>query len=136
MTIQGNKMKGADNEHENSAETLLQSGQAWNGQQIEHYPAGKPEITVMKMTIPAHSELPWHTHPMPNTAYILSGSLIIEDKTGGETKTFNAGEAFNESIDIAHRGFTTDQPAELIIFYAGAEGMDLSIPLPGEEAEY
>ncbi|WP_210080808.1 cupin domain-containing protein [Pantoea endophytica] len=126
----------ADNEHENSAETLLQSGQAWNDQHIEHYPAGKPEITVMKMTIPAHSELPWHTHPMPNTAYILSGSLTIEDKASGETKTFNAGEAFNESIDIAHRGFTTDQRAELIIFYAGVEGMELSIPLPGEKAEY
>nr|WP_277977550.1 cupin domain-containing protein [Pantoea endophytica] len=135
MTIQGNEMS-ADNEHENSAETLLQSGQAWNVQHIEHYPAGKPEITVMKMTIPAHSELPWHTHPMPNTAYILSGSLTIEDKASGETKTFNAGEAFNESIDIAHRGFTTNQRAELIIFYAGVEGMDLSIPLPGEEAEY
>nr|WP_255610233.1 cupin domain-containing protein [Pantoea sp. DY-17] len=135
MTIQGNEMS-ADNEHENSAETLLQSGQAWNGQHIEHYPAGKPEITVIKMTLPAHSELPWHTHPMPNTAYILSGSLTIEDKASGETKTFNAGEAFNESIDIAHRGFTTDQRAELIIFYAGVEGMELSIPLPGEEAEY
>ena len=135
MTIQGNEMS-ADNEHENSAETLLQSGQAWNGQHIEHYPAGKPKITVMKMTLPAHSELPWHTHPMPNTAYILSGSLTIEDKASGETKTFNAGEAFNESIDIAHRGFTTDQRAELIIFYAGVEGMELSIPLPGEEAEY
>lgn len=87
MTIQGNKMKGADNEHENSAETLLQSGEAWNGQHIEHYPVGKPEITVMKMTIPAHSELPWHTHPMPNTTYVLSGSLTIEDKAGGETKS-------------------------------------------------
>ncbi|EJL82241.1 cupin domain-containing protein [Pantoea sp. GM01] len=129
-------MSRSDNNHHNTAETLLQSGQAWNGQRLENYPTGQPEITVMKMTIPAHSELPWHTHPMPNSAYILSGSLTIEDKDNGESKTFRAGEAFNESIDIAHRGFTTDESAELIIFYAGVAGMELSVPLPGEEAEY
>ncbi|WP_336778211.1 cupin domain-containing protein [Pantoea sp. USHLN256] len=129
-------MSRSDNHHHNTAETLLQSGHAWNGQRLENYPTGQPEITVMKMTIPAHSELPWHTHPMPNSAYILSGSLTIEDKDNGESKTFRAGEAFNESIDIAHRGFTTDESAELIIFYAGVAGMELSVPLPGEEAEY
>lgn len=129
-------MKKNTNEHTNESETLLKSGLAWNGQRLESYPSGELEITVMKMTIPAHSELPWHTHPIPNTAYILSGSLTIEDKESGETKTFHAGEAFNESINIAHRGFTTDESVDVIIFYAGAKGDELSVPLPGEESEY
>ncbi|WP_338492191.1 cupin domain-containing protein [Erwinia aphidicola] len=129
-------MQNSSSGHKNTTETLLQSGQAWNGQTLQNYPSGELEITVMKMTIPAHSELPWHTHPIPNTAYILSGSLTIEDKATGDTRTFSAGEAFNESIGIAHRGFTTDQSTDVIIFYAGAKGMALSVPLPGEESEY
>lgn len=115
---------------------VLQSGAAWNGQAYAHYPAGKPQISVMRMSLPAHSELPWHTHPMPNTAYILSGQLTIEDKESGETYQIRAGEALNETIDSAHRGYTTDEATELVIFYAGVEGQELSIALPGEQSEF
>jgi len=115
---------------------VLQSGTAWNGQAWPHYPAGKPQISVMRMSLPAHSELPWHTHPMPNTAYILSGQLTIEDKESGETYHVRAGEALNETIDSAHRGYTTDEATELVIFYAGVEGQKLSVSLPGEQSEF
>lgn len=118
------------------ATELLSSGKAWNGQTLEHFPQGKPLFTVMKMTIQPHTTLPWHTHPVPNTAYIISGSLTIEDKESGKKNTFHAGEAFNESVDLAHCGYTTDEEVEVIIFYAGVEGEELSIPLPGEESEY
>jgi len=117
-------------------EQVLQSGAAWNGQPYEAYPAGKPQITVMRMSLPAHSELPWHTHPMPNSAYLLSGELTIEDKASGVTYSVKAGEAINETIDSAHRGYTRERPAELVIFYAGVEGQALSVPLPGEASEF
>jgi len=119
-----------------SHELVSQSGAAWNGQAYDGYPSGKPQITVMRMSLPAHSELPWHTHPMPNTAYVLSGQLIIEDKESGQRQHVNAGEALNETVNSAHRGYTAEQATELIIFYAGAEGQSLSEPLPGEEPEY
>lgn len=48
---------------------LLQTSEAWNGTPYTAYPAGKPQLTVMKMTIPPHTSLPWHSHPMPNMAY-------------------------------------------------------------------
>jgi len=115
---------------------ILQSGAAWNGQLYEAYPAGKPQISVMRMTLPPHSELPWHTHPMPNTAYVLSGQLTIEDKETGQTQSFNAGETLNETVNSAHRGYTTDKTTELIIFYAGVEGQELSESLPGEKPEF
>ncbi|HCX00338.1 MAG TPA: cupin [Pantoea sp.] len=115
---------------------VLQSGTAWNGQAYKAYPAGKPQISVMRMSLPAHSELPWHTHPMPNTAYILSGQLTVEDKHTGERFSVSAGQALNETIDSAHRGYTSEEPTELLIFYAGVEGQELSLPLPGEEAEF
>lgn len=115
---------------------ILQSGDAWNGQPYEEYPAGKPQISVMRMTLPPHSELPWHTHPMPNTAYILFGQLTIEDKETGQTHCFKAGEALNETVGSAHRGYTTEKTTELLIFYAGVEGQELSEPLPGEDPEF
>lgn len=115
---------------------VLQSGNAWNGQPYENYPEGKPQLTVMRMSLPAHSELPWHTHPMPNSAYILSGRLTIEDKASGETYSVVAGEALNETLNSAHRGVTGEEPAELVIFYAGTEGQPLSVPLPGEVPEF
>ncbi|MFJ5159988.1 cupin domain-containing protein [Pantoea sp. NPDC088449] len=121
---------------ESKHELVSQSGTAWNGQTYKEYPAGKPEISVMRMSLPPHSELPWHTHPMPNTAYILSGQLTIEDKETGKTHCVKAGDALNETINSAHRGYTTDDATELVIFYAGVEGQALSESLPGEESEF
>jgi len=117
-------------------ELVLQSGAAWNGQAYQHYPPGKPQLSVMRMSLPPHTELPWHTHPVPNAAYVLSGQLTIQDKDTGECHTIHEGEALNETIDSAHRGFTCEDAAELVIFYAGAEGLVLSVPLPGEAAEF
>jgi len=110
------------------SEKLVSSGSAWNGKVYGKYPEGKPHLTVMKMHFEANTTLPWHTHPMPNVAYIISGSLTIEDKETGESRKFTAGEAFNESVDDVHRGFTTDEPVEVIITYAGVEGQVLSEP--------
>ena len=115
---------------------LLQTSEAWNGTPYEAYPEGKPQLTVMKMTIPPHSFLPWHSHPMPNIAYLLSGELTVEDRETGRKHLVSAGEALNESTGDIHRGYTTEQAAEMVIFYAGAEGMPLSEPLPGEPSEF
>jgi quercetin dioxygenase-like cupin family protein len=115
---------------------VMRSSQAWNGERIECYPAGQPELTVMRLSLPANTSLPWHTHPMPNAAFVLSGTLIVEDKQSGEQQTFHAGQALNETVNSAHRGFTLDQPAELVITYAGVKGQELTEPLPGEPEEF
>ncbi|WP_370461823.1 cupin domain-containing protein [Rahnella sp. RcJ3] len=75
---------------------LVQSDCAWNGKLYSQYPSGQPCLTVMKMTIEAHTTLPWHTHSMPNAAFIISGQLTVEDRNTGKTRVINAGEAFNE----------------------------------------
>ena len=115
---------------------VMRSGEAWNGEVIESYPHGEPELTVMRLSLPAHTSLPWHTHPMPNAACILSVTLIVEDKASGEQRTFHAGEALNETVNSAHRGYTLEEPAELVITYAGVKGQALTEPLPGEPEEF
>ncbi len=109
--------------------TLLKTTSSWDGTPYKHYPAGQPQISVLKITIPAHTVLKWHTHPMPISAYILSGSLTVE-KRDGTRRHFVAGEAMAEVMGVVHRGFTGDKPAVLIVFYAGSQGLPLSKPAP------
>jgi quercetin dioxygenase-like cupin family protein len=108
------------------SETLLQSSSSWDGEPYIAYPAGQPELSVLKITIPPHTQLKWHTHPMPNAAYILSGELTVERKADDKTHHFTAGQVVAETVDALHRGVTGDAPVTLIVFYAGIEGMPLS----------
>lgn len=109
-------------------ETVLQTTTAWDGSAYKAYPDGKPQLTVLKITIPPHTTMPWHTHPMPNAAYLVSGELTVEKMDGSAKQHFVAGQAVPETVDTAHRGVTGDKPVELIVFYAGALDMPLSKP--------
>lgn len=108
------------------SETLLQSSSSWDGKPYTAYPAGRPELSVLKITIPPHTELKWHTHPMPNAAYILSGELTLQRKKDGKQQHVSAGQVVPEMVNALHRGVTGDLPVTLIVFYAGTEGMPLS----------
>jgi quercetin dioxygenase-like cupin family protein len=107
-------------------EQLLKADTSWDGVPYKKYPEGKPELSVLKITIPPHTKMQWHTHPMPNVAYVLSGELTVVKKDTGETKNIKAGEVLPETIGTVHRGMTEDSPAVLIVFYAGNKGMPLS----------
>ncbi|HTJ62494.1 MAG TPA: cupin domain-containing protein [Alphaproteobacteria bacterium] len=112
------------------AETLLATGTAWDGEAYKAYPAGDPELSILRITVPAHTRLAWHEHPMPNAAYILSGTLTIEKQGDGKTKIVHAGDAVAEMADTVHRGVTGDVPVVLLAFYAGAKGVGVSKAAP------
>ena len=117
-------------------EVLLQTEKSWNGKQYTQYPAGQPQLTTLKVTLAPHTALPWHTHPFPNVVYVLSGTLRLHDKASGKTLVVHQGEAVGESVDDVHRGEAGDQPAVLLITYAGTPGVPTSVPAKGEKAEY
>ena len=106
---------------------LLRMHASWNDEAYGAYPEDIAETVVAKITIPAHSELPWHSHPMPSFAYVLSGEITVEDDKSNK-KHFTAGEVMPETVHTAHRGIVGDQPATFIVFYAGSKGMPLSQP--------
>ncbi|WP_083615394.1 cupin domain-containing protein [Paraburkholderia sp. SOS3] len=106
-------------------ETLLKTEKSWDGTRYKAYPSGQPQLSVLKIEIPAHSVLPWHTHPMPNAGYVVSGEITVE-KEDGEKQTVKAGQVLPETVGSVHRGVTGDSPVTLIVFYAGADGMPLS----------
>lgn len=107
-------------------EQLLKTGQSWDGTPYASYPAGAPEFTVLKISIPANTALNWHTHPMPNVAYLMSGELSIETRDGKHTTTLKPGQALPEVVNTSHRGISGNAPVELIVFYAGSPGLKLS----------
>jgi quercetin dioxygenase-like cupin family protein len=117
-------------------EVLLQTNKSWNGKPYTHYPTGQVQLTTLKVTLAPHTALPWHTHPFPNVVYVLSGTLTLHDKASGKTLIVHQGEAVGESVDDVHRGEAGDQPAVLIITYAGVPNVPTSIPAKGEKAEY
>ncbi|GBR71744.1 cupin domain-containing protein [Gluconobacter kanchanaburiensis] len=118
------------------AEHLLADDHSWNGTPYDHYPTTRPMLSMIKLTIPAHSALPWHVHPYPNAGYVLQGTLTIEDRQSGKKQTFHQGQAFAESVNDVHRGVSGDGPTVLLLTYAGSPGKPTSIPLPGQKKEY
>ena len=111
------------------SKVLLQTETSWDGSALAAYPAGKPEMSVLRISIPPNTALAWHTHPMPNAAYVLSGDLLVEKKEGGQKKRIKSGEVLPELVGVAHRGVTGKSGAVLIVFYAGTKGMPLSEPV-------
>ena len=106
-------------------EQLLKTGQSWIGTPYT-WPDGKPEFTVVKITLPANTALKWHTHPMPNIAYVVAGELMVETEDGLHKTTLGPGQALPEMVNTSHRGTSGKAPVELIVFYAGTPGMPLS----------
>jgi hypothetical protein len=83
---------------------------------------------MIKLTIAAHTALPWHTHPFPNAGYVLSGELTLQDRESGKSETFHAGQAFAESVDDVHRGVSGDTATVLLLTYSVTPGTPTSIP--------
>lgn len=118
------------------AKVAMKETASWDGTPYKPYAGGQPLITVLEITIPPHTALPWHQHPVPNAAYVVSGELTIEDRLSGKSMKVGAGQAFAESVNSSHRGVTGDQQAVVIVTYSGIEGTPLSIPDKGEGVEF
>lgn len=100
-------------------ETLAKSSSSWDGVVLPEYPKGKPEITILRIKIPAGAELQMHEHPVINAAVLLSGELTVvaKDKKRLHLK---AGDSIVEVVNKAHYGKNEGtETAEIIVFYAG-----------------
>jgi quercetin dioxygenase-like cupin family protein len=108
-------------------EQILQTTQSWDGKNYRGYPTGQPQLTVLRITIPPNTALHWHHHPVISVGYVLSGHLTIEKQDTGERMVVHAGQTVAETVQTTHRGFTTDEPVELVVFYAGEVGRPITI---------
>ncbi len=108
-------------------EVLTKTISSWDGEELPSYAKGKPEISILRIVIPAGTELPLHKHSMINAGVLLSGELTVvaeDDKT----LHLKAGDTIVEVVNKWHYGRNEgNEPAEIIVFYAGIQGKPLSI---------
>jgi quercetin dioxygenase-like cupin family protein len=109
-----------------TSEVLLKTTSSWDGTPYTRYPAGQPELTILRIRVPANAALKWHRHPVPNAAYVVSGRISVQARNSLKTIELKAGDTLAEMVDSLHRGVTGDEPVELIVFYAGSPTMPLS----------
>jgi quercetin dioxygenase-like cupin family protein len=106
-------------------EVLVQSVTTWNGEPIR-YPMGTAEVTSAKVTLERGAETPFHCHPVPTVAYIMSGILEVQT-ADGKRKRFKQGESMAEVINTWHKGKAVQGPVEIVVFYAGSKGVPTTI---------
>ena len=103
---------------------LLDTESSWNGG-VFRYPEGTPKVTAVKIRLKAGESTAIHCHPVPLFAYILKGQLRVT--TGlGQSRIFKRGEAMVEVMDTWHQGKAVRGPVELVAFYAGVEGTEVT----------
>ena len=114
--------------HEKAAvQVLAKSTQSWNGNPMPAYPAGTPEVTILRIQIPAGVTLPWHNHPVINAGVLISGELTVITRSG-KTLELKAGDPIVEVVDTWHCGKNEGtEPADIIVFYAGVKGEPITV---------
>ena len=112
-----------------SIQEVFKSSETLNGTPLE-YPAGKPELRLYRVEIPAGGKIPMHTHAAPMMVYVQgvrSGSLLNTrlQPDGTEIKTiFKPGEAFVEGANEPHYVENVgNEPTIVWVTVASAEGV-------------
>jgi quercetin dioxygenase-like cupin family protein len=121
----------ATNEEANDAsisvKELVRTSKSWDGELLAPYSQGQPEITILRITIPAGARLETHSHPVINAGMLMSGQLTVET-TDGKILHLKAGDPIVEVVNTLHCG-TNDGtvPAEIVVFYAGIVGQAVTV---------
>ena len=121
--------KGADSIEPEKVEvvTLAETTKSWNGAELPDYLEGKPKITILKITIPPKTDLQMHEHPVINCGVLTKGELTVTTEDN-KILHMKAGDPIVEVVNTWHYGKNEgDKPAEIIVFYAGVEGVPITV---------
>lgn len=109
---------------------LIKTTESWDGQPLPAYKTGAPEITVVRITIPPKCTLPMHMHPVINAGVLLKGQLTVTTESG-QVLRLKQDDPIVEVVDTWHYGTNEgDEPAEILVFYAGIKGESITIKKP------
>ena len=108
-------------------EVLAKSNLSWDGNPLPAYPVANPEVTILRIKIPAGAQLPRHRHPVINAGVLVSGELTVL-KEDGQTLHLRAGDPIVEVVNTWHSGKNEGAlPAEIIVFYAGERETPITV---------
>lgn len=84
-------------------------------------------MTALSITIPPHTKLPVHRHPVINAGILLKGELTVISEAG-DTLHMNTGDPIVEMVNQWHHGENNgDEPAEIVVFYSGNVDVPVTI---------
>ena len=108
-------------------EQLAKSSKSWDGDALPEYPQGQPEVTILRIKIPAGAKLEIHNHPVINAGVLLAGELTIVAEDN-KTLHLKAGDSIVELVNKKHYGKNEGtETAEIIVFYAGVENKPITV---------
>jgi len=92
-------------------------------------PPGERETVVALVEIPANADVARHTHPGPETDYVIEGDLIL-DVQGVGPKPYKAGDSFYIPAGVVHGGKGGPNGAKIVGVYIVEKGKPLATPAP------
>ncbi len=107
---------------------LLKTSQSWDGVELPDYLSGKPEVRVLRVTLPPHSKLPKHHHDVMSYGIVNKGELTLVRESDGKETTVHTGEAVVETVGTVHHGENRGSVAtEIVVFYLSKEGLPITV---------
>ncbi|MEI3564321.1 MAG: hypothetical protein V8Q35_00825 [Alistipes finegoldii] len=90
---------------------VAETASSWDGAPLPAYPAGRPQVTILRATIPPHATLPRHTHAVVNAGVILRGELTVVSDNGTERTSAPARVSWSWSVrSITAKTAATGRP--------------------------
>lgn len=94
---------------------------------------GAQIVSVMTRDIPPGGQVPWHTHPGVEIAYVETGEMELW-MAGEPIRRLGPGDSFMAPRGVVHGGRNVgDTPARLVITYVVDDGAPLRSPAPAPE---
>ena len=110
-----------------NSEKVIQTTMHWNQQPIKQIHIEHPQVTILRITIPAGEKLEMHKHPVLNIGYLTKGELTVRSEKGDEL-ILKPGDPIVELVDVWHYGESTgSEDAEIVVTYVGEKEDSLSI---------
>ena len=108
-------------------EKLLQTDTTETGQPIDYPNIDNEEVSILKVMIPPGKSTGWHKHLFPVFAYVLKGTLTVQQE-GGKKIRIKENASVSESINMYHTGMNEGkEPVVLIVFYMGEKDKPVSV---------
>jgi len=87
-------------------------------------------IVVARLTVQPGAQFPWHTHPGPAVASVVSGDLVYQQESDCIERLYMSGQSFVDPGNSVHTAWNagTEPTVIVVTFYGVPDGGAVTIP--------